>query len=172
MTSAHNEFTMELIRYKPGEAIRWLETGAQDKLKNAKRKGKSVVRREGERTIGRDLKEVAGAMMELGKSAMADLIHKQAEATEYVLFEDHFEARTGSRVKSIAYQDVEHIYYRQNDKVTLELDQGGISIQPVAHLVAGRVKVPVGWQRNGLEVPYELLIDELSARCDVEVERS
>ncbi len=163
---------MELIRYKPGEAIRWLETGAQDTMKNAKRKGRSVVRREGERTIGRDLKEVAGAMMEFGKSAMADFIHKHAEATEYVLFDDHFESRSGGRIKSTPYDDVQHIYYRQNDKVTLELEQGAVVIKPVAHLVSGRIKVPVGWQRNGIEVPYELLVDELSARCGVEVERS
>lgn len=163
---------MELIRYKPGEAIRWLETGAQDTMKNAKRKGRSVVRREGERTIGRDLKEVAGAMMEFGKSAMAEFIHRSAEATEYVLFDDHFEAKASGRLKSTRYDEIEHIYYRQNDKVILEMERGAITIKPVAHLVAGRVKVPVGWQRNGIEVPYELLIDELSARCGVEVERT
>jgi len=37
-------------------------------------------------------------------------------------------------------------------------------------VVAGRTKVPVGWRRNGLEVPYELLIDELAARSGRSIE--
>jgi len=163
---------MELVRYRPGEAIRWLQTGAEDTFKSAKRKGRSVVRREGERTITKDFKDVAGAMMEFGKSAWAQLKHRQAEATEFVLLDDHFEARNGDRTRIYAYADIHSIHYRSSDRVSVAFEQGSLAIHPVAHIVAGRIKVPIGWTRNGLEVPFELLIDELSARSGVEVERA
>ena len=159
------------MRYKPGEAIRWLELGAHDLKKSAQRKGKSVLRREGERTIGRDVREVAGAIMGMGRGAIADLLHRQAEASEYVLHEDHFEVITPGRIKSVKYSHVRAMRIK-NDKATLILSQGSVAIKPHAYIVSGRIKVPVGWSRNGLEVPYEVLLDELAARCDVEIEQA
>lgn len=161
---------MEEVRYKPGEAIRWLQTAAQDIRQAARRQGKSVVRREGERSLGRDLREIAGVLTDLGKSAMAELAHRQAEASEYVLHDTKFEIVAGGRIRTIPYSDVEAIKIR-GDKAVLVMDQGSISIKPHAHVVAGRLKVPVGWTRNGIEVPFELLIDELSARCGKTVVR-
>jgi hypothetical protein len=32
--------------------------------------------------------------------------------------------------------------------------------------------VPIGWDRNGMEVPYELLVEELAARSRVEVDQT
>lgn len=161
---------MEEVRYKPGEAIRWLQTGAHDIRKSARRQGKSVMRREGERSIGRDLREIAGALTDLGKSAMAELAHRQAEASEYVLHDDRFEVVAGGRIRTVAYREILEIRVR-GDKATLAMDQGSLSIKPHAHVVSGRLKVPVGWTRNGIEVPFELLIDELSARCGLTVVR-
>lgn len=164
---------MERIRYQPGEAIRWLETGSSEGMDTAKRKGKSLVRREGERTIGKDLKDAAGAMLGLGRSALAQLAKKQAEATEYSLYEDSFElASTGSATRSIPYKDVTKISWRSNDRVTVELDRGHIVIKPVAHLVAGKLRVPIGWLRNGLEVPFETLAEELAAHCRLDIEHA
>ena len=162
---------MELIRYKPGEAIRWLELGAQDLKKGAKRKGKSVMKREGQRTISRDISEVAGVLMGMGKGALADMLHHQAEASEYVLHDDRFEVITPGRIKSVKYSQVRSIRMK-NDKATLVLSQGSVTIKPHAYVVAGRIKVPIGWARNGMEVPYEVLLDELAARCDVEIEQA
>ena len=45
----------------------------------------------------------------------------------------------------------------------LVLDRGTLQIKPYAYVVAGKLKVPIGWARNGIEVPYELLIEELSS---------
>lgn len=160
---------MELVRYRPGEAIRWLETGAQDFRKSAQRHGKSLVRREGERTIPKDFKQAAGALMDMGKSAIVDLMHHQAQASEYILHDDKFEISSSGRIRSIPYSEVTSIRMR-NDKATLVMRQGSASVKPHAYIVSGRVKVPIGWSRNGMEVPYETLIDELSARCGIEVE--
>jgi hypothetical protein len=55
------------------------------------------------------------------------------------------------------------------DKLVLVLDKGSVLVKPFAYIVAGKIKVPIGWSRNGVEVPYELIIEELSARCDLQV---
>ena len=160
---------MEPIRYRPGEAIRWLEIGAEDIRKSAKRQGQSIVRREGDRTWGRDLRDAAGAILDLGKSALADITHRQAQASEVVLNDESFTVGNAASAKTVRYKDVVDMKLR-GDRLTVQLKQGSVTIKPYAHIVSGRIKVPVGWSRNGLEVPYEVLIDELSARCGVTVE--
>lgn len=159
----------ELVRYTPGEAIRWLEFGAESYRDSAKKQGVSLVRREGERSIGKDLTDVFGTLVKAGKGTIAELLHQQYEATEYTFDEDQFEFSKGTQRKSVRYTDVKKIK-RHGEKVTVVLAQGSVNINPYAHIVAGAVKVPIGWQRNGIEVPYELLIEELAARCRLEIE--
>jgi hypothetical protein len=162
---------MEPVRYKPGEAIRWLKMGAEDIRKEAKERARSVVNQTGteQRPFTHNLKTAAGALLDFGKSAYADAVHTQALGTEYVLDESHFDVVHGTTIKTIPYERVKGIEMR-GDRAQLVLDKGTMNIKPVAHLVAGRVRVPVGWIRNGTEVPYELLVEELAARCGVEVE--
>ena len=158
------------MRYRPGEAIRWLELGAKDLRKSAGRQGKSLISREGERNFPKDLRQAAGVLADLGKGAFIDLMHRQAEASEYILHDDRFEISSPARIRSIGYDEVTDIRMR-GDRATFVLKQGSITIKPHAHIVSGRVKVPIGFARNGIEVPFETLIDELSARCGVEIER-
>jgi hypothetical protein len=160
---------VDIVRYRPGEAIRWLETGAQEVRNTAKRQGKSLVRREGERSIGKDIRDAAGVLVNMGKSALAEIKHRQATASEYVLHDDRLEIISPGKVRTISYDSVRSIKQR-GDRATLILDQGSESIKPHAYIVSGRLRVPIGWSRNGLEVPFEVLLDELSARCDVEIE--
>jgi hypothetical protein len=162
---------VELVRYKPGEAIRWLQLGAQDLKKNAQKKGKSLVRREGERSFGKDFSDAAGALMGMGRGALADLMHMQSEASEYVLQDDHFEIVTPGRIKSYKYDSIKSIKMK-GDKASFIQDQGSITVKPHAYIVSGRVKIPIGWSRNGMEVPYEVLLDELAARCAVDIEQA
>ncbi|MBL8059730.1 MAG: hypothetical protein JNK63_03325 [Chthonomonas sp.] len=159
----------EVVRYKPGEAIRWLETGSEKIRKGALQKAQSVLRREGARSIGRDVREVAGALFGAGSAAMADLAHRQASASEYVLGDAHFEIVRPTGNRRVTYAEVKKIKL-EGDRAQFELIHGSVSIKPFAHLVSGRVRVPIGWTRNNVEVPYELLIEELAARCDIEVE--
>ncbi len=162
---------MELVRYRAGEAIRWLQTGAENIRKGATLRGKSVVKQAGvdQRTFGENVKTAAGALVDLGKSAYADMLHNQAQASEYVLQDDHFDIVKGASLKTIPYERVKAIQMR-NDRAVLVLDKGDLTIKPVAHIVAGRMRVPVGWTRNGTEVPFDLLIEELAARCHVEIQ--
>lgn len=159
------------MRYKPGEAIRWLGMGAGEIRKSAQKKTQSVVRREGERNLKKDVQDVAGALIGMGKGALADLMESQAQSTEYVLHDDRFEVVGPSRIRAVKYSAVKSIRMK-GDKATFVLNQGSISIKPQAYILSGRIKVPVGWSRNGMEVPYEVLLDELAGRCDVEIEQA
>lgn len=161
---------MELVRYRPGEAIRWLQTGADNIRREARSKGKSVVGQTGvdQRTFGENLKTAASAVFEFGKGAYAEMKHRQAEANEFVLHERHFDIVRNGTIKTVAYDLVKGIEVH-GDKAILILEKGSIAIKPFAHIVAGKIRVPVGWSRNGIEVPYELLIEELAARCGVEI---
>src|SRR5262245_2283441 len=100
---------MDLVRYKPGEAIRWLETGAQALRKQAKRQGSRVLQRQGHRDVQTDIKDVAGALFGFGKSALADLIHRQLEASEYVLHPDRLEVCGPTGARYVPYQEIQEI---------------------------------------------------------------
>ncbi len=156
------------MRYKAGEAIRWLQTGADNIRRGARAKGKSVIDPSGG-TFGQNLKTAAGAIVDYGKGTYADMMHKQAEANEYVLLDHHFDVVRGSAIKTVEYERVKKITVK-GDRASITLDKGNLTIKPFAHVVAGRAKVPVGWSRNGIEVPFELLIEELSARCGMDVD--
>lgn len=157
------------MRYRPGEAIRWLSAGAEASRKSAQKQGKSLIKREGQRTIGKDVGQAAGALLDAGRGAIADLLHRQAEASEYLLHDEYFEVVKAGTPKRYDYADVKSIRL-EGDRATLILTRGSLTISPYAHIVSGRIKAPIGWVRNGMEVPYELLVDEIAARCGIEVE--
>ncbi len=162
---------METVRYRPGEALRWLHTGAEDIRKSAGERGRSVIRQTGmdQKNLGENLKTAAGALVDLGRSAYADVLHKQAEASEYVLLKDRLDIVKGSKIESIPWESIKGVRL-DGDRTRLILEKGHVTIRPFAHLVAGRVKVPVGWTRNGMEVPYDLLVEEIAARARREIE--
>lgn len=159
---------MELVRYKPGEAIRWLETGAASNRKSAQAKSKTLAIPSDARTLGANVRTAAGALMDIGRSALSELAHNQAMASEYVLHDDSFEVIRPNNSKKILYRDIKGFEVR-GDKTVLLLEKGGVAIKPYAYVVAGRLRVPIGWTRNGIEVPFDLLLEELSARCGIDL---
>src|SRR4051794_15250282 len=104
---------MELVRYKPGEAIRWLQTGAENMRKTAKGHSMDIVRPDPAggtaRAMGKSVASAAGALVDFGRSAWADLQHRQAEASEYVLQENHFDVVKPGSIKTIEYSRVQKI---------------------------------------------------------------
>lgn len=162
---------MDVVRYRPGEAIRWLQTGAVNQRKSAQAKGRSVVRSGETKPLGQNLKTAASAIIDFGRGAYTELLHHQASASEYVLQDDRFDIVSGTSIKSVSYDRVKEIEWK-GDRAILHLDKGSLSVRPFAYIVAGRSKVPVGWTRNGTEVPYELLVEELAARCQIELEEA
>lgn len=164
---------MELVRYRPGEAIRWLQTGAENMRKAAGQRGKGLVTQSGaeQKGIGENVRTAAGALFDFGKSAYAEVVHKQAETVEYVLQDEHFDVVRGASINTVPYSRIKKISLG-GDRVKIFLDKGTMTIKPVAHILAGRLKVPVGWVRNGIEVPFDLLPDELAARCGLDLEET
>jgi hypothetical protein len=162
---------VELVRYRPGEAIRWLQTGADTMRKTASSRSREVVRQTGvdQKGFGENVKTVAGVLYDYGKSAYADVVRKHVETSEFVLQQDHFDLVHDGSIKTIPYLRIKQVLLT-SERARLILDKGSVSIKPVAFVLAGRLKVPVGWTRNGIEVPFEMLIEELAARCGLEVE--
>jgi len=159
------------VRYRPGEAIKWLQTEAGRLKSDAKASGKAAtepgsVDMQG---ITETVKNAASAVFNLGRSAYAEMAHLRANASEFVLLEDRLDIVSGTSIKAIPYSSVKKITLK-NDKAQLVLDKGTFVIKPFAYIVSGPLKVPIGWERNGLETPYLLIIEELAARCNKEVE--
>jgi len=162
---------MEIVRYKPGEAVRWLDAGAKDMLVRAKQKGGSALAGGISRQVPKDIASVATAVFDAGKSALAELMHRQAEATEYVLDERGLEVVRLGSLKFLSYSSVRSIS-QKGDEYMIKSDTGTVRIKPHAYIVSGRIRVPIGWDRNGIEVAYGVLADELAARCKVNIEQS
>jgi len=161
---------VELVRYRPGEAIRWLETGAENIRKGAQNKGMNLFKQGVDsKTFGENLKTAAGVIFDFGKGTYADMVHKHAEDSEFVLQDKQFDIVSGGNMKTILYERVVSVQVR-GDRALFTLDKGTVTVKPFAYIVSGRIKVPVGWVRNGIEVPYELLTLELAARCGVEIQ--
>lgn len=160
---------MELVRYRPADAVRWLQLGAETVRKDAQRQSDTIVRGDLQTNIKEGFRLAAGALMDFGKGALADAMHTNAFATEYVLLDDRLEIVRKNKITVIPYQEVKSIRYK-HDRVTLSYANNSASIKPPAYIQSGKVKVPVGWNRNGMEVPFEVLIDELAARCKIEAE--
>lgn len=119
--------------------------------------------------ITETVKNAASAVFNMGRSAYAEMAHLRANASEFVLLEDRLDIVSGTSIKAIPYSSVKKITLK-GDKAQLILEKGTYVIKPFAYVVAGPMKVPIGWERNGLETPYLLIIEELAARCQKEVE--
>jgi hypothetical protein len=163
---------MDAVRYRPGEALRWLSTGADAQRKSARKKGKTILSEPVEvsfESLRSTVSTAAGALFELGQGAYTELVRTQADAHEFVLGESDFSISRQSGPRIYRYADVTKIEW-ERDRATLTVGQTRVVIKPYAYITAGRVRVPIGWDRNGMEVPFELLIEELAARCKVEID--
>jgi hypothetical protein len=142
--------------------------------KSARDKGRSVLNLATDRS-GRGIKEnlttAATALYDLGKGAYADLVKRQADAYEIILSDEEFSVSRPTGPRIYRYSDVNKIA-QEKDRITVTVGQTNLTIRPYAYITAGRVKVPIGWDRNGMEVPFELLVEELAARCRVEIDRT
>ena len=101
---------------------------------------------------------------------MGDLSTAKAEETGYHLYEDGFEAVGLLKKTKEDYSDVESVVHKGGDKFWVVHSGGHVTLKPVAHLVAGAQRVPIGWLRNGMEVDYMTLVEEIAARCGREIE--
>lgn len=160
---------MATTSYRPVDILHWFGMESRSARRSGFHKGGQVAKRATEQGVVQGLKLAASAAFELTKGAAGDIVQAQAGQTEYILHDTGFEAVDIVRRSKVDYAQVRKIVAKGNDKFVVISDGGSITIKPVAHLLAGHVKVPVGWVRNGMEVPYSTLIEELAARCGVDV---
>ena len=161
---------MSVIQYRPAEVLHWFNEEAKSTKDEAKKKGKSILKGGRDASIVDNLKQAANVAVSYGKGTFGEIVHRQAAETGYVLFDSGFEANDLVMNRKIDYSAVRQIVSKSGDKFQVFFEGGSITIRPVAHLVAGRLKVPIGWVRNGMEVPYMMLIEEISARSGVEID--
>lgn len=156
--------------YRPAEVLHWLGYGSEEVKDRASKRGQQALRDAGDRRFFDGVKGAAGAVLDLGRTAYVDLLRKKMTQEEYVLEDDHFIAAGLTSRRRFLYGDVRTIKAMGGDRFVVEGDDFKVTIRPIAHLVSGRYRVPIGWVRNGMEVPYGMLVDELAARCEVEVQ--
>lgn len=155
---------MPTIYYRPAEAIRWLGAPGSEGMHQREVAKKAVDNELGPR-VWRALESALAA----GKDALGNVDKKAADSMGYVLTETHLEFESLTKKKSVSYESFNNIVDIGQDKFRIDYEGGNIIISPPAHLVAGRMRAPIGWSRNGTEVPYRLLLEELSARSGVEI---
>ncbi len=160
---------MSTTTYRPVDILHWFGMESRRNRRSGFHKGGLVPKKATEQGVVQGLKLVASAAYDLTRGAASDLVQAQAGQTEYVLHDSGFEAVDLVRRVKIDYKQVHKIIAKQNDKFLIVADNANVTVKPVAHLSAGHVRVPVGWVRNGMEVPFATLIEELSARCSVDV---
>ncbi|MCU0316424.1 MAG: hypothetical protein MUC92_07510 [Fimbriimonadaceae bacterium] len=160
---------MATIEYKPADVLHWFAIEARTSKERARRQGQEVAKAG---TIVSGLRHAAGVALEYGVGTASELAQWQADETSFLLHDSGFEAINLVKRTKIDYSKVKQIVKEGTDKFKILYVGGSLTLKPVAHLSAGRLKVPIGWRRNGLEVPFVMLIEELSARCGVEIEVS
>lgn len=157
---------MATVTYRPAEVLHWLEIGSKEAKQKARSMGQSMLSGSG---FVQGLKDAAGAASEFGRGAITDLVQRKAEETSYIFSDESMEWIGLTSRKSMAFKEITEIRAKPHDRFEVVYKSGSLTIKPIAHLLSGRLRVPVGWMRNGMEVPYALLIEELAARAGVEI---
>ena len=153
---------MQPIIYRPAEISNWLEMGAQ-----TVRKASSF---ESPEDIKSALSGAVGALLGQGKGVMAELSRMKLSSLEYRLLDDRIERPQGAMPRSVMFEDIKRIDALKGCEYKIVcVRESSFVIKPYAWLSVGGVHVPMGWLREGLEVPYELLIEEISARSKATV---
>ncbi|HXH60601.1 MAG TPA: hypothetical protein VNI20_04520 [Fimbriimonadaceae bacterium] len=156
--------------YRPPDLLHWFSSGSQEAIESAKRKGRALTKEAGESSIRQNIMRAASVAAEFGRGAAADMVHKHSAESVYRLLEDRLVVQNPISQDSILYSEIESIEAAGKDKFKVGHSGGTLTIRPLAHLVSGRIRVPVGWLRNEIEVPYTMLIEEISARSGVEID--
>ena len=161
---------MPTVTYRPPDILHWFSTGSQEAIESAVRKGRAFTKSVTESSVTESIKRAAGVAADFGRGAAAEVLHRQAVDTVYKLHDEQMDVRSATGACTVAYGSISSIRSHSKDRFTVEYDEGTLTVRPIAHLLAGKVRVPVGWVRNEIEVPFSMLLEELSARCDVEIE--
>jgi hypothetical protein len=154
---------------QPAEVMHWFDTESKRTNAMAKAQTRDIARAANEEGLIPGLKQAATAAISMTKGAYGSVVQKQAEETRVDFFDAGFEFVDLTKRIKVDYSQVRQIVAKAGDRYQVLYNGGSLMVKPVAHLVAGKYRVPVGWRRNGIEVPFLTLIEELSGRCGVEI---
>lgn len=154
------------VKYRPSETLRWLNAQTEEAYERVKQSAEHI---KSEPQIAQKLRQAAGMIIDISKSAVGEVAKRSSDASEITFYDDEvLVSRLGKKL-TIPYKSFKQIK-KQKDKYTLVHSGGNLTYKPYATIVAGRRSVPVGWVRNKVEVPYETLFDEWAARCRLNIE--
>lgn len=160
---------MPTVTYRPPDIYHWFSTGSQEAIESAKRQGRDFTKSASDSSVKDTIKKAASVAAEIGRGAGADIVHRQANETAYKLHDKEMSVKGAVTTTTLTYNTISSILAHPKDKFSVEHEGGTLIIRPIAHLVSGRIRVAVGWERNGIEVPFTMLLEELSARSGVEI---
>ncbi len=161
---------MTTVTYRAPDLLHWFESGSQEAFKSALKRSRALSNTASESSIKRSIVQAAGVAADFGRSAAAGIVHSKSGQTTYKLYEDKFTNGGTLGSTTVAYKDVSSIKAHGKDRFSVVYARGTMTVKPVAYLVSGRIKVPVGWERNDIEVPFMMFLEELSAHCGLEIE--
>lgn len=150
----------DTVVYRPVDIQGWLKLGSES-LKKAPFIPSGDLR-----------KTVAGAVgkaFDFGKGALADVGGLAIDRLEYRLHDDRVEIVGVGPTKSVPYSTIRRVEV-QGRGFRVDAGSHSFSVKPYAHLLVSSVKVPLGWKRNRMDVPFNLLAEEIAARAKVRLE--
>lgn len=166
---------MQPVRYRPGESLKWLDEAAGADKKKAGRLYQSAVHDSFSGSAAEAsrhrLMKAAKAMGALLKGAYTEIANSKMLAVEYVLTDDSIFISGPNRREEIRFDTISSLTFDGVNAV-FNHQKGDFTIKPYAYITAGAVKAPIGWNRDGHEVPYELLVEEIAARCGLQPPKS
>ncbi len=143
------------VVYRAVDISRWLTLGA------------ATVRKLSAVEQAHDIKSALhgafGAVLGQGKGAIADALRLKIATMEYRLYEDRFE-RSHGVPRSVLYSEIVRIEPARGCDFLIQTRSGSFQIKPYAWIAVSGARVPLGWLRDGMEVPFELLIEEIELR--------
>lgn len=142
------------VTYKPADAIRWAEITAPALTKIHPQPT----------PFPTSVKQAFQKVLDLSKTAAAQVSHKALQQLEYRLYDEALEIHSQTGLRSVPYDQIVRIEILKKDAFNIVTKKGAIRIKPYAWLLVANVRVPLGWKRDGMEVPYSLLLEEIIAR--------
>lgn len=160
---------MSTVHYTAPDILHWLGTPA-DRPK-AKSRQTPEPKSSASSEIAANIKAVASAATSFGKEAIADIVRAKVSVYKVSLYEKGMEIYSLTATRKIDYENVKSIKELTNDRFEIVHENGKAIIKPCGHIVVERLKLPIGWIRNGLEVSYHTLIQEIAARSSIEISK-
>jgi hypothetical protein len=159
---------MSAVTYQPPDILHWFDTGSAEAIETSKKIRPDLNLGSG-KAIKETMMQAAAAAAEFGRGAMADLAWRRLDEVSYTLDDDSFEAITLTTHRNIPYETVVEIIAEKHDKFLVRHEEGTLTIRPIAHLASSGIRVPIGWKRAGIEVPYLMLIEFFNDTATTEI---